>query len=151
MATRVYYREDDEMTELETAIRTLVNALKADPKYRDTWAANIAMSFYDAYALNTGNPPDIHEIANSGANRFLGLLCAYDFTGTGNGAKDNIKEEERYWQKLTCEICRKHIGWAPFFRSAYQCTDCNKIPANWDTSKYWLERYNSAEGANYGT
>ena len=64
-------------------------------------------------------------------------------------AKDNIKEENRYWEKMSCEICKKCIGWAPYMRSAYQCTDCNKLPPWDDGGAGWDDR--SIAGAGFGT
>ena len=68
-------------TKLSKAISTLVDALKNDPDYRYAWQANIAMSFQDEFARQTGNEGDlvsnskIHRIANKSADNFLKLLC----------------------------------------------------------------------------
>lgn len=48
----------------------------------------------------------------------------------------------RYWQPVKCEICGKHMGWAPYSRDAYQCTDCNDLPLEWDHDPQWLKVYN---------
>ena len=60
-------------------------------------------------------------------------------------AKDNIKEEDRYWQKMSCEICKKCIGWAPYMRSEYQCIDCNKLGADWEIDKTYTIAYGGCE------
>lgn len=64
-------------------IRALVKAFTDDPDYRETWKANIAMAFKDAYSNAERNAaadevdfnPNIHTIANEAADNFLNTLC----------------------------------------------------------------------------
>jgi hypothetical protein len=59
------------------AIKTLTDALKNDPAYRQTWVANIAMSFYDEQNSRKGVlPHEWNDVANKAAERFLDLLCS---------------------------------------------------------------------------
>lgn len=71
---------------IKIAVDTLIEALKTDPSYRESWKANIAMSFVDAAANKQRkkrenwrsaplNRRDIHEAANEAADRFLTNLC----------------------------------------------------------------------------
>ena len=57
----------------QDAMKTLITALKADPEYRKTWQANLAMEFVQAHEFNAGKH-DTHYIANEGANNFLNNL-----------------------------------------------------------------------------
>lgn len=65
----------------QEAVRHLVKELKNDQGYRETWLANIAMSFKDEWyrATERGEDPNdhavIHEAANKAADNFLNLLC----------------------------------------------------------------------------
>jgi len=70
------------MTELKEAISKLTTELKNDKEYRESWKANIAMSYKDNeywYKKQTGkkklNIDDKHIIANNAAEHFLKLLC----------------------------------------------------------------------------
>lgn len=72
------------------AVETLINSLKTDPGYRESWKANIAMAFIDQYnwatEMNVANkykhdPAVIHEIANKAADRFLDLLVYNKYEG----------------------------------------------------------------------
>lgn len=60
--------------ETKQAVETLVKALKEDPDYRESWKANIAMAFKDAYD-NADVMDEIHTIANTAADNFLNILC----------------------------------------------------------------------------
>jgi len=33
--------------------------------------------------------------------------------------------KERYEEFVNCELCGEQMGFAPYMREAYQCTDCN--------------------------
>ena len=61
------------------AVNILTDALNADPDFRETYKANIAMMFYDEYLKQfpecTWEVPKIHEIANKAADRFLNHWC----------------------------------------------------------------------------
>ena len=68
--------------ELKEAISKITNELKNDAGYRESWKANIAMSYKDCehwYKQKTGkkqlNKEDKHIIANDAAEHFLKLLC----------------------------------------------------------------------------
>lgn len=57
-----------------SVIGALRHILTVDKEYRDTWVANIAMSFYDA-CVNSGVKPDnLHELCNKAADNFLDTL-----------------------------------------------------------------------------
>ena len=67
---------------IEDAISKITTELKNDKGYRESWKANIAMSYKDCenwYKRKTGkkqlNNDDKHIIANESAERFLKLLC----------------------------------------------------------------------------
>lgn len=69
------------MSEVKQAVETLTGAFKADPDFRYTYQANIAMAFKDEthrYKQRTGKKylshADYHEIANTAADNFLTLL-----------------------------------------------------------------------------
>jgi len=59
------------------AVEQLVRAMNEDPQYRETWQANIAMSFYDEWLRDDGvtTRKSMHELANRAAHNFLTLLC----------------------------------------------------------------------------
>lgn len=41
--------------------------------------------------------------------------------------------ETQYEQPISCEHCKKLIGYAPYSRDAYQCLDCHKkLPVDED-------------------
>lgn len=68
--------------ETKEEINHLVEQLKNDREYRETWASNIAVSFKDnyyKYKKETGRDTmfkeDVHIIANRSANSFLELIC----------------------------------------------------------------------------
>lgn len=61
---------------LQDAVAKLIEELKADPFYRLSWQANIAMAFKDEmqrYGLIVNE--QTHALANDAARRFLELLC----------------------------------------------------------------------------
>lgn len=67
---------------LSKAIKKIQKSLATDPDYRNSWKANIAMSFKDVYKRQRKqnkkkylNSQDIHEIANKAAVEFLAILC----------------------------------------------------------------------------
>ena len=62
------------MTELQKAMRVLVEALKNDEGYRQGWKANIAMAYIDCEAEYDGSETH-HFVANEAADNFLNLLC----------------------------------------------------------------------------
>lgn len=71
-----------EKFEVGDAIVVLKKALKEDKEYRETWIANIAMSFVDNkawYRKRSGKKvlsnEDFHKVANLSAEHFLNLLC----------------------------------------------------------------------------
>ncbi len=66
------------------AVKVLTDALKSDKGYRESWKANIAMSYIDSErwyrervkkASNALNGEDKHKIANEAAEYFLNQLC----------------------------------------------------------------------------
>lgn len=72
---------------LQESVKTLIEALKTDGDYRNSWKASIAMAFKDEYKkADEYNDHDryegfivhnnIHEIANKSADNFLNLLCS---------------------------------------------------------------------------
>lgn len=64
----------------KSLISSLVQALKDDPEYRETWVANIAMAFKDemnkseSVMLLDKGKQELHRITNAAANNFLDLL-----------------------------------------------------------------------------
>jgi len=73
---------------LKCAVQMVIEALKQDEGYYESWKANIAMAMYDEYTDNhlpqaKVSHGDIHEIANSAADRFLRLLTAEKTTDNG--------------------------------------------------------------------
>jgi hypothetical protein len=69
-------------SKLQNAIGTLIEALKTDGGYRESWKANIAMAFKDDYYWYKNNNDkeylnnqDIHIVANNAADNFLNQLC----------------------------------------------------------------------------
>ncbi len=63
-------------------MKELVKQLKKDKELRETWIANVAMSFVDNYnsykrksKKTKLNSTDIHSIANNAAEYFTQLLC----------------------------------------------------------------------------
>jgi len=52
-----------------------------------------------------------------------------------------MDDDNRYWQPIICEVCKKQLGWAPYGRSDYQCLTCNNLPENWDEIPEWEKRY----------
>jgi hypothetical protein len=64
--------------EVADAVKVLANALKSDESFRQTWKANIAVSFEDEYHHAKENRMiSFHVLANKGADRFIDLLCKY--------------------------------------------------------------------------
>lgn len=67
-------------TKLQTALKTLISALNEDKDYRETWKANIAMSFkdnlnwYKKTHKRHLNKEDFHTISNLAADQFLYYL-----------------------------------------------------------------------------
>lgn len=64
------------------AMKILTDTLKKDKEYRETWAANITMSFYDHYRRfknKSGKQKlsnqDVHKVATDAAEYFIKLLC----------------------------------------------------------------------------
>ena len=56
-----------------------------------------------------------------------------------------MKDEDRCWQSMQCEKCKKHLGWSLYLRDdGYQCVECNELPLDWDTDPKWLARYEKA-------
>lgn len=53
--------------QLEKAIEILIECLNANPDYRHSWQANIAVCAQDEGVS--------HEVSNKAAKRFLDLLC----------------------------------------------------------------------------
>lgn len=80
------FLEMESRAKLKEAVETLTTALKEDKDYYNSWQANIAISFKDAYDnewdnLNkyvegVPNKPDIHIVANRAAENFLNLLIS---------------------------------------------------------------------------
>jgi len=65
---------------IETAVKTITEAIKKDESFKESYKANIAMAFKDEYARKRKeksniNYSDIHEIANNAADNFLELWC----------------------------------------------------------------------------
>lgn len=56
----------------------LIEALKTDPDFYQSWKANIAMAMLDAYR-NAGENKDMKKIANDGADAFLKLLTGQPY------------------------------------------------------------------------
>ena len=59
-------------------INELVKVLETDPAYRDTWKANIAVCFMDAWrdeVKRVGSLASVHVAANNAAEQFIKLLC----------------------------------------------------------------------------
>jgi hypothetical protein len=62
---------------LSEAIDVVIENLERDEQYRQTWIANIAMSFYDEQLARRGVlPHEWDDVAEKAAERFLKLLCA---------------------------------------------------------------------------
>jgi len=70
----------------KAGVRQVVKALTSDPEYRESWKANIAMSFYDEVrrdpifsndqgAASAMTHDKLHTISNKAADNFLNLLC----------------------------------------------------------------------------
>jgi hypothetical protein len=62
-------------------IHALVKALTADPAYRETWKANLAMAYQDEYLRLMPETVQVrkeilHTVANQAAEKFLNLLCS---------------------------------------------------------------------------
>ena len=73
--------------DLNGSITILSDALKSDIAYRESWIANIAMSYIDCerwYKERTKkkflNKSDKHTIANESAKHFLNILCADEYS-----------------------------------------------------------------------
>ncbi len=70
-------------TEISKAVKLLCKELKADPEYRMSWQANIAMAFKDEFErgvefnttplTNVGRDA-LHTVANKAADNFLNNL-----------------------------------------------------------------------------
>lgn len=63
------------MSNIQSAMQQVIEALKSDEGYFISWQANIAMAFKDELAKR-GKTVDseMHEIANQAAKNFLNLL-----------------------------------------------------------------------------
>ena len=59
-------------------IESLIESLRTDEGYRESWRANIAMAIYDT-RRNTGEP--FHVWRNRCADTFLNRLCGTDANG----------------------------------------------------------------------
>ena len=56
------------------AVEHLIAQFKEDPGYRQTWVANIAVQFQDAFH-ELHRHQGVHAISNVAAERFMNLLC----------------------------------------------------------------------------
>lgn len=56
------------------AVDHLVEQLNKDANYRQSWQANIAMAFCDAFG-DLHLHKSVHQIANIAADNFLTVLC----------------------------------------------------------------------------
>ena len=61
-------------TDLENAINVLTDSLAEDSDYYHGWLANIAMAMYDEFKEAGISHPQLHELCNKGAKRFLDYL-----------------------------------------------------------------------------
>lgn len=62
--------------ELHKAVNTLIDALRNDPAYYESWKSNIAVRFQDACThREKGGVYNWHEISNEAADKFLRILC----------------------------------------------------------------------------
>ena len=61
-------------TDLENAINVLTDSLAEDSDYYQGWLANIAMAMYDEFKEAGISHPQLHELCNKGAKRFLDYL-----------------------------------------------------------------------------
>ena len=78
----------NETVDLAEALRILRTALNTNSDYYNSWQANLAMAFQDAWQWAAETPmgksaPELlsapefrHDIANRAAIRFLELLCS---------------------------------------------------------------------------
>lgn len=69
-------KDKQKQEKLKEAVAILIEVLKYDEGYRESWKANIAMAFKDEYQMTPGiGKASINEIANQAADNFLKLLC----------------------------------------------------------------------------
>ena len=66
---------------LQEAVKTLIEALKTDEDYRNSWKASIAMAFKDEWGREEFQQSEqdfesVHILANKSADNFLNLLCS---------------------------------------------------------------------------
>lgn len=64
--------------ELESALDTIKTAIENDEDYKQSWQANLAMSFYDSIPETLDVGDDLILYANEGASRFLKKLFDVD-------------------------------------------------------------------------
>jgi hypothetical protein len=72
--------EGKDHTYMNHCTEALADALKKDEGYRQSWKANIAMAFYDAWRnepreIGVPSNETIHRLANIAADRFLTMFC----------------------------------------------------------------------------
>lgn len=63
--------------ETKDAIKHLVTELKKDEGYYYSWQSNIAVQLQDACKEIGIQFPQLHEVSNRAAMRFLEVLCTY--------------------------------------------------------------------------
>ena len=61
----------------KSPIKDLIEALRKDHGYYDSWKANIAMAFHDEYCRSF-RQMGIRDISNVAAENFLKLLMSYE-------------------------------------------------------------------------
>jgi hypothetical protein len=80
--TEAYEMGADSKITTKQAVNKLVNALKSDTEYYETWKANISMCLYDEIEatcklLNEPVSELTRQVCNQGAVRFLNILCVH--------------------------------------------------------------------------